>query len=214
MTELHPDNQTAKTRITACENTLDFFIYLPLINYKRIIVLMVRKRNTFFIFVFLFFVSFLLCWASTSFSMSAEDAQRQVIRLFERSELIPQVNIIPVERNRLVIELTFSIGDRWGRDEFVRDLAKAAITKVFKSNLPLAQGIVKVYCTHMEVIHLAIGMNQANQMSWEDARSPSEFFEKLQSCGRWGKRPEDRTYFIEHKQIIKPSPVISLLPNS
>jgi len=214
MTELHPDNQTAKTRITACENTLDFFIDLPLINYKRIIVRMVRKKNTSLIFVFLFFVFFLLCWASTSLSMSAGDAQRQVIKLFERSESIPQVRITPVERNRLVIELTFSIGDRWGRDQFVRDLAKAAITKVFKSDLPLAQGIVKVYCTRMEVIHLAIGMNQANQMSWGDARSPSEFFERLQSCGRWGKRPEDRTYLIEHRQIIKPSPVVSLPPDS
>ena len=146
--------------------------------------------------------------------MSAEDAERQVIKLFEQSESIPQVRITPVERNRFVIELTFNIGDRWGRDVFVRDLAKAAITRVFKSNLPLAQGIIKVYCTHMEVIHLAIGMNQANQISWEEDCSPSEFFDRLQSCGRWGKRPEDRTYFIEHRQIIKPCPIVSLPPDS
>jgi hypothetical protein len=175
---------------------------------------MVRTRNSSFIFVFLFFVFFFLCSASAGFSMSVEDAERQVIRLFERSELIPQVKITPVERNRFVIELSFSIGDRWGRDGFVRDLAKAAITKVFKSNLPLAQGIIKVYCTHMEVIHLAIGMNQANQISWEEARSPSEFFDRLRSCGRWGKKPEDRTYFIERRQIIKPSPVVSPPPDS
>jgi hypothetical protein len=172
---------------------------------------MVRMKKTFFLF---FLVSFLLCSASAGFSMSAEDAERQVIRLFERSESIPQVKITPVERNRFVIELSFSIGDRWGRDGFVRDLAKTAITKVFKSNLPLAQGIVKVYCTHMEVIHLAIGMNQANQINWEEGRSPFEFFERLRSCGRWGKRPEDRTYFIEHKQIIKPSPVVSFPPDA
>jgi hypothetical protein len=146
--------------------------------------------------------------------MSAEDAERQVIKLFEQSESIPQVRITPVERNRFVIELTFSIGDRWGRDGFVRDLAKAAITRVFKSNLPLAQGIIKVYCTHTEVIHLAIGMNQANQISWEEGRSPSEFFDRLRSCGRWGKKPEDRTYIIEHKQIIKPSPVVSFPPDA
>jgi len=175
---------------------------------------MVRIRNTRFIPVFLFFVPFLLCSTSTCFSMSAEDAERQVIKLFEQSESIPQVRITPVERNRFVIELTFNIGDRWGRDVFVRDLAKAAITRVFKSNLPLAQGIIKVYCTHMEVIHLAIGMNQANQISWEEDCSSSEFFDRLQSCGRWGKRPEDRTYFMEHRQIIKPSPVVSLPPDS
>jgi hypothetical protein len=146
--------------------------------------------------------------------MSGEDAKRQVIRLFERSESVPQVGITPVAGNRFIIELTFSIGDRWGRDGFVRDLAKAAITRVFKSNVPLAQGIVKIYCTRGEVIHLAIGMNQADQMSWEEDRNPSKFFDSLRSCGRWGERPEDRTYFIEHKQIIKPTPIVSLPPNS
>jgi hypothetical protein len=146
--------------------------------------------------------------------MSAEDAERKVIRLFDQSELIPQVRITPAEKDRFVIELTFNIGDRWGRDIFVRDLAKAAIARVFKSNLPLAQGIVKVYCTHREVIHLAIGVNQAKQISWEDSASPSEFFDRLRSCVRWGKRPEDRTYFIEHRQIIKPSPVVLFPPDS
>jgi hypothetical protein len=146
--------------------------------------------------------------------MSAEDAKRQVIRLFERSESVPQVRITPVEGNRFIIELTFSVGDRWGRDGFVRDLAKAAITRVFKSNLPVAQGIVKIFCTRVEVIHLAIGMNQANQMSWEEDCNPSEFFDRLRSCGRWGEGPEDRTYCIEHKQIIKPTPIVSLPPNS
>lgn len=172
---------------------------------------MARRRHT---FLFLFLLSFFLSSASAGFSMSAEDAEKKVVKLFDQSELIPQVRITPAERDRLVIELTFTIGDRWGRDVFVRNLAKAAMVRVFKSNLPLAQGIVKVYCTHTEVIHLAIGVNQAKQISWEDTASPSEFFDRLRSCVRWGKRPEDRTYFIEHTRIIKPSPVVSLPPNS
>ena len=175
---------------------------------------MVLTRNTSFIFVFLFFVFFLLSSASACFSMSAEDTERQPIRLFERSKSITQAKIPPADRSRFVIELTFSIGDRWGRDTFVRDLAKAAMATVFKSNLPLAQAIVKVYCTHMKVIHRDIGMNQANQINWEDSASPSEFFDRLRSCVRWGKKPEDRTCYIEHKQIIKPSPVVSLPPDS
>lgn len=146
--------------------------------------------------------------------MSTDDVEREVSKLFEQSESIPQVKISPAEEERFVIELIFSIGDRWGRDGFVRDLAKAAITTVFKSNLPVAQGIVKVYCTRTEVIHLAIGMNQARQIGWEDSSSPSKFFEMLQSCTRWGKKPADRTYFIEHKQIIKPSPIISFPSDS
>ena len=146
--------------------------------------------------------------------MSAEDVERKVIELFERSESIPQVRITPAEENRFVIEVVFSIGDRWGRDGFVRDLAKVAMTRVFRSNLPVAQGIVKVYYAHTEVMHLAIGMNHAKQISWADSSSPSEFFDTLRSCVNWGKKPEDRTYFIEPKQIIKPSPVISFPPNS
>lgn len=146
--------------------------------------------------------------------MSPNDVEREVIRLFEQSEFIPQVRITPAEKDRFVIELTFNIGDRWGRDIFVRDLAKAALTRVFKSNLPLAQGIVKVYCTHMEAIHLAIGVNQAKQISWEDSSSPSEFFDMLRSCVHWGKNPEDRTYFIEHRQIMKPSPIVLSPPDS
>jgi hypothetical protein len=57
-------------------------------------------------------------------------------------------------------------------------------------------------------------MNQANQISWKEDCSASEFFDRLQSCGHWGKRPEDRTYFIERRQIIKPPPVVSLPPDS
>ena len=173
-----------------------------------------RINNISSVLVFLFLVFFLFPSASATFSMPAADVEKEVVRLFEQSELVPQVRITPVEKDRFIIELIFNIGDRWGRDIFVRDLARAAMARVFKSNLPLAQGIVKVYCPHMEVIHLAIGINQANQISWEDARSPSEFFERLQSCGRWGKSPEDRTYFIEHKQIIKPSPVVSFPPDA
>ncbi len=168
--------------------------------------------NTSFIPVLICF--FLLCSASAAFSISGEDVERKVIRLFDQSELIPQVRITPADEDRFVIELTFYIGDRWGREIFARDLAKAAMTRVFKSDLPLAQGIVKVYCTHMEAIHLAVGMNQARQINWEDSSSPSEFFDTLRSCVQLGKGPEDRTYFFEHRQIIKPSPVVSLPPDS
>ncbi len=168
------------------------------------------KRVKFSSFLILFF----LCSASSGFCMSAEDIERKVIELFERSESIPQVKITPAEENRFVIELVFSIGDRWGRDGFARDLAKVAMTRVFRSNLPVAQGIIKVYCAHTEVIHLAIGMNHAKQISWADSSSPSEFFDTLRSCVHWGKKPEDRTYFIEPRHVIRPSPVISFPPNS
>jgi len=173
-----------------------------------------RLNNISFVLVFLFHAFFLLSSAATTFSMSVQDAEREVIRLFQQSELIPQVRVTPAEEDRFVIELIFNIGDRWGRDGFVRDLAKAAMVRVFKSNLPLAQGIVRVYCTHMEAIHLAVGVNQAKQISWEDSSSPSEFFDTLRSCVHWGRGPEDRTYFIEHRHTIKPSPVVSLPPDS
>lgn len=169
-----------------------------------------NKRINFPFFLIFFFI----CSVSTCFSMSTDDVEREVRKLFERSESIPQVKITSAEEERFVIELIFSIGDRWGRDGFVRDLAKAAITSVFKSNLPVAQGIVKVYCTRTEVIHLAIGMNQAKQIGWEDSSSPSKFFDSLRSCVQLGKRPEDRTYFIEHKQIMKPSPIVLSPPDS
>ncbi len=175
---------------------------------------MVRRRNISLILPFLIFLPFILCSASAGFSMPAEDAQREVIKLFQQSEFIPQVRITPAGKDRFVVELSFNIGDRWGRDGFVRDLAKAAMVKVYKSNLPVAQGIVKVYWSYIEAIHLAIGVNQAEQMNWEDSPTPSEFFDRLRSCARWGKRPEDRTYFIEHRQIIKPSPIVSLPPDS
>jgi len=121
--------------------------------------------NISFVRVFLFLVFFLLCSASAVFPMSAEDVEKEVIKLFEQAELIQQVRISPADEDRFVIELIFNIGDRWGRDVFVRDLAKAAMARVFRSNLPIAQGIVKVYCTHTEAIHLAIGMNHAKQIS-------------------------------------------------
>jgi hypothetical protein len=140
--------------------------------------------------------------------------ESRVIKLFGQSESIPQVRVTPAQEQRFVIELIFSIGDRWGRDGFVRDLAKAAMTKVFRSNLPVAQGIVKVYCRQTEVIHVAVGMNHAKQITWTDSSSPSEFFDTLRSCVHWGKKPEDRTYFIEPRQIITPSPVISFPANS
>ncbi|HLD29685.1 MAG TPA: hypothetical protein VJC03_05040 [bacterium] len=175
---------------------------------------MKHERNSSIMPVLLFSISFLVCSASITFSMSADDVERKVTQLFVQSELIPHVSITPAEKGRFVIELTYSIGDRWGRDGFVRELARAAITKVFTSSLPLAQGIIKVYCSHTEAIHLAIGINQAKQILWEDSLNSSQFFDMLRSWVRWGKRPEDRTYFIEHRQTIKPSPVVSLPPDS
>jgi len=164
--------------------------------------------------ILLFIILSIICLVSPSFVMSSSDMERHVIKLFEQFELIPQVKVTPTERDRFVIELTFSIGDRWGRDGFARDLAKAAITRVFKSSLPIAQGIVKVYCTHVEVIHVAIGMNQAKRINWGDSLSLPDFFDTLRSCSYWGKNPEDRTYLIEHRQIIKPSPIVSYTPDS
>ena len=162
-------------------------------------------------FLIIFFV---FCSASPSFCISSGDIERDVAQLFEQSEIIPQIIVTPAGKDRFLIELTFSIGDRWGRDGFVRELARAAITRVFESNLPIAQGIVRVYCTHMEAIHLAIGMNQAKQINWADGLSLAGFFDIVRSCSHWGKSPEDRTYFIEHKQIIKPSPIVSYRPDS
>jgi len=169
---------------------------------------MTRARISFFL------IPLLLLFASTAFSMAADDVEREVIRLFRQSEFIPQIRITPSGKDQFVIELTFNIGDWWGRDEFVRHLAKAAITRVLKSDLPLAQGIVRIYCTHTEIIHLAVGINQIKQMRWKDSDSLSEFFDTLRSRFHWGKKPEDRTYFIERGQIIKPSPAISFPPNS
>jgi hypothetical protein len=164
--------------------------------------------------ILLFIIFFVISLASPSCGMSLGDVERDVIKLFVQSELIPQVKVTPAEKGRFVIEVTFSIGDRWGRDGFARDLARAAITRVFKSSLPVAQGIVRVYCTHVEAIHLAIGMNQAKQIDWTDGLSLSDFFKILRSCSYWGKSPEDRTYFTEHRQIIKPSPTASYTPDS
>jgi hypothetical protein len=169
--------------------------------------------NAYLTLVFLL-SSLLILVASTAFSLDADDVEREVTNLFKQSEFIPHVRIIPTEEKRFVIEMTFDLGDRWGRDEFARNLAKAAITEIFRFNLPLAQGIVKIYCTHAEVLHLAIGMNQVKEISWKDGSTPSEFFDMLRSRFRWGKRPEDRTYFIENRQIVKPSPTISILPDS
>lgn len=170
---------------------------------------MIKRIHTSFFLIF-----FLLYPASMSFSMSTDDVEKKVTKLFEQFESIPQVKVTAAGEDRFVVELTFSIGDRWGREGHVRDLAKMAITIIFKSNLPLAQGIVKVHCTHVEAIHLAIGMNQAKQINWVDSLSPSAFFDTLRSCFHWGKSPEDRTYFIEYRPIIKPSPVVSLPPHS
>lgn len=170
-------------------------------------------RNTFLTLVFLL-SSLLIFLVSMAFSMDADEVEREVTKLFKQSEFIPHVRIIPTEEKRFVIELTFDIGDRWGRDEFARDLAKAAITEIFRFNFPLAQGIVRIYCTHAEVLHLAIGINQVKEISWKDGSTPSEFFDMLRSRFRWGKRPEDRTYFIENNQIVKPSPTILIPPDS
>ncbi|OGP71101.1 MAG: hypothetical protein A2W09_08255 [Deltaproteobacteria bacterium RBG_16_50_11] len=184
------------------------FLYLIIKGLLKDSKLINRIHTSFFL------IFFFLYPASVSFSMSTDDVEREVFKLFEQFEPIPGVRVTPAEEDRFVIELTFSIGDRWGREGYARDLAKTAITKVFKSNLPLAQGIVKVHCTHIEAIHLALGMNQAKQMSWADNLGPSAFFDALRSCFHWGKSPEDRTYFIEYRPIVKPSPVVSLPPHS
>jgi hypothetical protein len=136
--------------------------------------------------------------------------EREVVELFKKTDFIPQVRVVPAEEGRFITELVFNMGDRWGRDGFAREIAKGAIECLFKSGLPIAQGVVKVYCHRMEMLHLAISIDQAKQIRWENSSNPSQFFDMLRSYVRWGKRPEDSTYFIEHGRITKPSPVISL----
>ncbi len=77
-------------------------------------------RNAFFTLVFLL-SSLLILVASTAFSLDADDVEREVIKLFKQSEFTPHVRIISTEEKRFVVELTFDIGDRWGRDEFAKN---------------------------------------------------------------------------------------------
>lgn len=153
---------------------------------------------------------FLLAGSITmAFPLSSGNAEKEVAELFKKTELIPDIRIIPADEGRFVAELIFNIGDRWGRNGFAREIAKDAVERLFKSGLPIAQGIVKVYCHRMEILHLAISMNQAKQIRWENSSNPSQFFDMLQSCIHWGKRPEDSTYVIEQGRITKPSPVVA-----
>lgn len=154
-------------------------------------------------------IFFLLCTASPSLCMPSEDVEKRVIKLFEQFNSIPQVRITPAVGDRFIIELIFTVGDHWGRDRFARDLARGAMARLFGSDLPLVQGIVKVYCKDLEIVHVAIGINHVKQIGWSDSLSSAEFFDRLRSCVHWGKNPEDRTYLIEIPHVVRPSPIVS-----
>lgn len=161
--------------------------------------------------ILILIILFLMGFVSTVFPFSANGIEKRVVQLSTEEEfgLVPEVRAIPVEKGRFIVELTFNVGDRWGRDGFARYLAKSAMERLFKSNLPLAQGVVKVYCNRTEVLHLAISVNQAKQIRWENESNPSQFFDILQSHICWGKKPEDCTFFIENGRVVKPSPAVS-----
>ncbi len=93
------------------------------------------------------------------------------------------------------------------------DLEEGVISPGGESNLPFAQGPVRIYGVRSEILHLVAGRNDMEQIQWRKGSSVSEFFDSLRSCSRWGKNPEDRTYLIEAGPVIKPSPVISFLPS-
>ena len=150
-----------------------------------------------------------MAWASSAHSLEVEEVRKRVAQLFssDESHVAQEIRVAPTENHRFVVELLFNIGNRWGKEGFAKDLAKATLERLFRSDLPVAQGIVRIYANLTEVLHLGIGLNQADKLLWENP-DPSRFFESLRSSQRLGEKPEDRTYITENKPLVKPSPAI------
>jgi hypothetical protein len=144
--------------------------------------------------------------ASGAVVLKDEEIRRTVATLIN-SENRVHIQAVKVERNRdglLDLEITTNLGNCWGKKEFAKEFVKDSLQALFSSNLPLSHVILNVFEANKNLMTVALGKNQADNMKWEEAGSLNAFYEQIKSRMNYQGNPADYCWLIENNPIPGP----------
>jgi hypothetical protein len=162
--------------------------------------------------IFFAIIAFALCSILPSLNASAatvlnDEIIRQTVASLINSENQVHIRNIKIKRNRdglLDLEVTTNLGDCWGKKEYAREFSKEALKALFSSSLPLSYVIMNVFEADKNLMTVALGKNQANDMNWDSAESLNGFYDQIKSRMNYEGNPIDYCWYIENNPTPKP----------
>ena len=130
---------------------------------------------------------------------------RQTVATLINSDNKVHIEDINVERSQdglLDLKIITNFGNCWGKEEFAKGFAKDALKALFSSNLPISHVILEVQEVNGNLMTVALGKNQAENIDWNNADSLDAFYKQIKSRMNYKGNPTDYCWIIEGK----PSP--------
>ncbi len=136
-----------------------------------------------------------------------DEGIRQTIATLINSQNRVHIQAVKIKKNRdglLDLEITTNLGNCWGKIEFAKEFAKEALKALFSSNLPLSHVILNVFEAEKNLMTVALGKNQADKMTWDEAESLNAFYEQIKSRMNYEGNPADYCWLIENNPLSGP----------
>ena len=136
--------------------------------------------------------------------LNDEDIRQKVATLINSKNRV-HIQAVKIERSRdglLDLEINTNLGDCWGKREYAREFSKEALKALFSSNLPISHVILNVFEANQNLMTVALGKNQAQNMNWDKAESLNGFYGQIKSRMNYKGNPTDYCWYIENN----PSP--------
>ena len=153
-----------------------------------------------------FVFSGLLIFPNISVPAELNDKEiRQTVATLINAENKVHIQDISIKRSRdglLDLKIITNFGNCWGKEEFAKGFAKEALKALFTSNLALSHVILEVQESNGNLMTVALGKNQADNIDWNNADSLEAFYEQIKSRMNYQGNPTDYCWIIEGK----PSP--------
>lgn len=160
--------------------------------------------------IFFAVIAFALCSHLPSSNASGaivlkDEVIRQTVATLINSENSVHIRDVKIKRTRdglLDLEITTNLGDCWGKREYAKEFSKEALKALFSSDLPLSYVILNVFEANKNLMTVALGKNQADNMNWDKADSLNGFYDQLKSRMNYKGNPTNYCWYIENN----PSP--------
>jgi hypothetical protein len=143
---------------------------------------------------------------SSSAELKDEEIRQTVANLINSDNKI-HIQDINIERSRgglLDLKIITNFGNCWGKEEFAKGFAKDALKALFSSTLPLSHVILEVQEANGNLMTVALGKNQADNINWNNADSLDAFYEQIKSRMNYKGNPTDYCWIIEGKPSTGP----------
>lgn len=162
------------------------------------------KRANILLFITLFAVGSLFppLISSAAVDLSEDQIRRDIGTLINPKGIvhIQGIQIDTDDRGQLNLEIDANMGSCWGKKEYAKGFARDTLKALFASDLPISHVILNLYGGSKALMTVALGKNQARNMSWDEEESLNAFYERLKSRTNYKGDPADFCWLIEKNQ--------------